>query len=117
MSTATMEMTEGQTGISGESKQYLTFDLADEHYGVDILKVQEIKGYTAVTKLPNTPDYLKGCTESSRYDCSDRGSAAEVWHATDRTDFLHGHCRGQCSRAGDGILSGWGFGCVGIFSQ
>ena len=60
MSTATMEMTEGQTSVPGESKQYLTFDLAEEHYGVDILKVQEIKGYTAVTKLPNTPDYLKG---------------------------------------------------------
>ena len=60
MSTATMEMTESQTGVSGENKQFLTFALAEEHYGVDILKVQEIKGYTAVTKLPNTPDYLKG---------------------------------------------------------
>ena len=60
MSTATMEMTESPTGVSGDNRQFLTFALAEEHYGVDILKVQEIKGYTAVTKLPNTPDYLKG---------------------------------------------------------
>ncbi len=60
MSTATAETTENQVEIDADSQQYLTFDLADEHYGVDILKVQEIKGYTAVTKIPNTPDYLKG---------------------------------------------------------
>ena len=60
MSTATAEVSEVQAVNSGESKQYLTFDLADEHYGVDILKVQEIKGYSAVTRIPNTPDYLKG---------------------------------------------------------
>ena len=60
MSTATAEATENQIGLNTDSQQFLTFDLADEHYGVDILKVQEIKGYTAVTKIPNTPDYLKG---------------------------------------------------------
>ncbi len=63
MSTAIVEMTEQQEHIgaySRDGQQFLTFNLADEFYGVDILKVQEIKGYTTVTKIPNTPDYLKG---------------------------------------------------------
>lgn len=41
-------------------RQFLTFNLGEELYGVDILRVQEIKGYTAVTKIPNTPSYIKG---------------------------------------------------------
>jgi purine-binding chemotaxis protein CheW len=43
-----------------EGRQFLTFNLGDELYGVDILRVQEIKGYTTVTKIPNTPSYIKG---------------------------------------------------------
>ncbi len=63
MSTATvesMEQREIRTKYSSDDQQFLTFNLADEFYGVDILKVQEIKGYTTVTRIPNTPDYLKG---------------------------------------------------------
>lgn len=40
--------------------QYLTFTLAGESYGVDILRVQEIKGWTPVTRVPNTPAYVQG---------------------------------------------------------
>ena len=40
--------------------QYLTFVLGEEEYGIDILGVQEIKGYTSVTTLPNTPPYVRG---------------------------------------------------------
>ena len=40
--------------------QYLTFIMADEEYVVDILRVQEIKGWDSVTPLPNTPSYVKG---------------------------------------------------------
>jgi purine-binding chemotaxis protein CheW len=43
-----------------DSSQFLTFNLGDELYGVDILRVQEIKGYTVVTKIPNTPPHIKG---------------------------------------------------------
>ena len=43
-----------------EGSQFLTFRLGNEVYGVDILRVQEIKGYTAVTKIPNQPSYIKG---------------------------------------------------------
>jgi purine-binding chemotaxis protein CheW len=49
-----------QMGFSNDGSQYLTFTLGDEHYGVDILRVQEIKGYTTVTRIPNTPEYIKG---------------------------------------------------------
>jgi purine-binding chemotaxis protein CheW len=42
------------------SAQYLTFMLAGEEYGVDILRVQEIKGWDKVTRIPHTPDYVLG---------------------------------------------------------
>ncbi len=42
------------------SEQYLTFMLAGEEYGVDILRVQEIKGWDKVTRIPHTPDYVLG---------------------------------------------------------
>jgi len=41
-------------------KQYLTFNLAGEMYGVEILKVQEIRGWEPVRIIPNTPEYIKG---------------------------------------------------------
>ena len=40
--------------------QYLTFMLAEEEYGVEILKVQEIKGWSNVTPMPNMPDFILG---------------------------------------------------------
>jgi purine-binding chemotaxis protein CheW len=40
--------------------EFLTFTLGAEEYGVDILKVQEIRGYDTVTRIPDSPDYLKG---------------------------------------------------------
>ena len=42
------------------ASQFLTFLLGAEQYGVEILKVQEIRGYSAVTPIPNTPSYIKG---------------------------------------------------------
>jgi purine-binding chemotaxis protein CheW len=49
-----------QISFATDGSQYLTFRLGDEEYGIEILKVQEIKGYTAVTPIPNTPAYMKG---------------------------------------------------------
>ena len=43
-----------------EVDQYLSFKLANEEYGVDILKVQEIKGWEGVTPIPNMPEYILG---------------------------------------------------------
>lgn len=42
------------------SQQFLTFVLGDENYAVDILRVQEIKGWSPVTHIPNTPEYMRG---------------------------------------------------------
>jgi len=43
-----------------DETQYLTFQLAEEFYGVDILKVQEIRGWTPATVIPNAPPSIKG---------------------------------------------------------
>ncbi|MEN6426802.1 MAG: chemotaxis protein CheW [Phycisphaerales bacterium] len=53
--------TEGRTGamLDREGK-YLTFALAHEEYGLEILKVREIIGYIDVTAVPQTPHYVKG---------------------------------------------------------
>jgi purine-binding chemotaxis protein CheW len=40
--------------------QFLSFSLGEEDYGVDILRVQEIRGWEEVRDIPNTPDYIKG---------------------------------------------------------
>ncbi len=42
------------------ASKYLTFVLATEEYAIDILRVQEIKGWSKVTVIPNTPDYICG---------------------------------------------------------
>jgi purine-binding chemotaxis protein CheW len=40
--------------------QYLTFTVQGEEYGIDIMTVREIKGWTSVTRLPNTPEHMRG---------------------------------------------------------
>ncbi|EWY39826.1 chemotaxis protein CheW [Skermanella stibiiresistens SB22] len=45
--------------ISAE-EQYVTFTVGSEEYGVNILSVREIRGWTIETKLPNMPDYVRG---------------------------------------------------------
>ncbi len=45
-----------------DANQYLTFTLGGEEYGLEILKVQEIKGHSGVTRMPNTPPHVKGVT-------------------------------------------------------
>ena len=42
------------------NNEFLTFTLGKEEYGIDILKVQEIRGYDAVTAIANTPEFIKG---------------------------------------------------------
>ena len=43
-----------------EPLQFLTFTLGAEEYGVDIMMVREVKGWTETTRLPNTPEYIRG---------------------------------------------------------
>lgn len=42
------------------TREYLSFRLGKEEYGIDILKVQEIRGYEEPTRMVNTPDFIKG---------------------------------------------------------
>jgi purine-binding chemotaxis protein CheW len=49
-----------QVGASADAREYLTFRLGQEEYGIDILKVQEIRGYDAVTAIANAPTFIKG---------------------------------------------------------
>jgi purine-binding chemotaxis protein CheW len=41
-------------------REYLTFRLGEEEYGIDILKVQEIRGYEQPTRIANAPSFIKG---------------------------------------------------------
>ena len=43
-----------------DGDEYLTFHLANEEYGFDILRVQEIRGWEKVTRIPNSLGYVKG---------------------------------------------------------
>jgi purine-binding chemotaxis protein CheW len=52
--------TSSNTTLKSAAGEYLTFVLGTEQYGLEILKVQEIRGYDAVTQIANTPDFIKG---------------------------------------------------------
>ena len=49
-----------EPSAAGSGRELLTFTLGAEEYGIDILKVQEIRGYDAVTTIANTPEFIKG---------------------------------------------------------
>ncbi|MDJ0833296.1 MAG: chemotaxis protein CheW [Gammaproteobacteria bacterium] len=55
-------MTTDQTQQAGadNNQEYLTFSLGNEQYGVDILKVQEIRGWEPLREMPDAPAYYKG---------------------------------------------------------
>lgn len=69
------------TGMSNVSKlagepsgqEFLVFTLGNEEYGIDILKVQEIRGYDQVTRIANTPAF-----KPARRDCPHCRSAREI---------------------------------------
>lgn len=47
---------------NAENREFLIFSLGSEEYAVDILKVQEIRDYENVTRIANTPSFIKGVT-------------------------------------------------------
>lgn len=57
-----METGQQKTDRSGTNivSEFLTFTLGNEEYGIDILKVQEIRGYDTVTHIANAPEFIKG---------------------------------------------------------
>jgi len=63
-------------------EQFLTFELAGEAYGVEILKVQEIRGWEAVRVIPNTPAFVKGVLNL-------RGSVVPIIDLRERFSLEH----------------------------
>lgn len=47
-------------GVATGAREHLTFRLGEEEYGIDILKVQEIRGYEQPTRIANAPEFIKG---------------------------------------------------------
>src|SRR5580658_5602491 len=60
MHMSTNKPNERNNSAAGAGEQYLTFMLAGEEYGVDILRVQEIKGWDKVTRIPHTAKFVLG---------------------------------------------------------
>ena len=55
-----------QAALEQPRREYLTFRLDREEYGIEILKVQEIRGYEQPTRIANAPDFIKGVIQSAR---------------------------------------------------
>lgn len=57
-----METTQAadRVGLDTDDSQFLTFRLGDEEYGVDILRVREIRGWSPVTRMPQSPEFVLG---------------------------------------------------------
>ena len=70
------------THLDEVGDQYLTFTLAEEDYGIDILRVQEIRGWDETTRLPNTPDFVCGVVNL-------RGNIVPIYDLRLRFDMPH----------------------------
>ncbi len=55
-----VEVQEEISHLAQKAGKYLTFELGDEVYGLEILKVQEIIGMMTITRVPKTPDFVRG---------------------------------------------------------
>lgn len=60
MSYTTQTQTSLKQGDDGTGNEFLAFTLGQEEYGIDILRVQEIRGYEPVTRIANAPEFIKG---------------------------------------------------------
>ena len=60
MSNVTDQTEQLNKAVRNREGKYLTFALASEEYGLEILKVREIIGYMEITAVPQTPDHVKG---------------------------------------------------------
>ena len=90
MATTNADITQAAASIDAGGK-YLTFKLADEEYGVEILKVREINGVMDITAVPRMPAFMKGVINLRQGDPRDR-PAAQIWVGGDRahrTDLYH----------------------------
>jgi purine-binding chemotaxis protein CheW len=56
----TIHTAEGASTLPDQQMEFLAFTLGSEEYGIDIQKVQELRGYDAVTRIANSPEFIKG---------------------------------------------------------
>ena len=91
------------------SQQYLTFKLAGEDYGVGILSVQEIRGWSSVTAMPNSPPWLLGIVDLPRLfaDAADGGRmATEIDEDTQVLVLVLGKAHAELGLLIDEVLEG-----------
>jgi purine-binding chemotaxis protein CheW len=55
-----MDLAEARHAAEAVAGEYLTYRLGEEEYAIDILKVQEIRGYDQVTRIAGAPEFVKG---------------------------------------------------------
>ncbi len=60
MNTETQTVSGLKESARGITERFLTFHLATEEYGIDIMKVQELIGLVPITRVPTAPDYCRG---------------------------------------------------------
>ncbi len=60
MADETEVMNQATQAMTDREGKYLTFTLADEEYGIGILKIKEIIGMMPITTVPQTPEFVKG---------------------------------------------------------
>lgn len=58
----TLAMGSKPASADATAQEYLVFRLGQEEYGIEILKVQEIRGCDRLTRIPNAPDFITGVT-------------------------------------------------------
>lgn len=58
--TASIASESVNSAADATTNEFLTFRLGSEEYGIEILKVQEIRSYDAITQIANAPDFIKG---------------------------------------------------------
>ena len=60
MAELTETMDQAVKAMTDQDGKYLTFSMADEEYGIGILKIKEIIGMMPITTVPQTPEFVKG---------------------------------------------------------
>ena len=71
------------SSTAGDTEQVLTFVVNEQEFGVDILRVQEIRGWTAPMPIPQAPGYVKGVINL-------RGDIVPIADLRERLGFAHG---------------------------
>ena len=108
MAEATATMNQAVKAMTDREGKYLTFTLADEEYGIGILKIKEIIGMLPVTSVPKTPAFVKGVINLRGkvipvLDLRLRFGIEEIEY-TERTCIIVVEVEGQAARVEIGIV-------------